>query len=318
MTITYLCQVSNRPVGGVKVLYRHSEMLVANGIDSNIFHPEDPAFSCTWFEHHVRSRAIAPFNVASDFIVIPEIWASKFGPKCIEEQIKYAIFVQNGYLINPPIAPDLEARQRTVYENASLIMSISEDTTAIIELTYPGVEKQKIIRLLPTVSKRFRPGSKKKRIAFMPRKLPMHAQFVWNLLKLYLPPEWEVAVIDNKSEDEVAAILAESAIFLSFSEFEGFGLPPIEAAMAGNVVVGYTGQGAREYFELPIFHEVQPGDFRDYVKRILDLIERVDGGLLASPAFSAHRELLEARYCADNEQAHLLAFASRVAQLIGR
>ena len=35
--------------------------------------------------------------------------------------------------------------------------------------------------------------------------------------------------IENKTEKEVADIMKESAVFLSFNHKEGFGLPPAEA-----------------------------------------------------------------------------------------
>ena len=38
----------------------------------------------------------------------------------------------------------------------------------------------------------------------------------------------------------------EWKIFLSFSSLEGLGLPPVEAALAGNHVIGYTGEGGNE------------------------------------------------------------------------
>ena len=44
--------------------------------------------------------------------------------------------------------------------------------------------------------------------------------------------------------------LSKSKIFLSFSNLEGIGIPPIEAALAGNKVIGYTGGGGIEYWKL--------------------------------------------------------------------
>ena len=49
--ITYLCQETNRAVGGVKVMYKHSEFLATQGVASSVFHPNNESFCCSWFEH---------------------------------------------------------------------------------------------------------------------------------------------------------------------------------------------------------------------------------------------------------------------------
>ena len=79
----------------------------------------------------------------------------------------------------------------------------------------------------------------------MPRRLSQHSEQVCFLLKQYIPPDWRILPINNKSELEVAELLSISAIFMSFSDQEGYGLPPLEAALSGNIVVGYSGQGGK-------------------------------------------------------------------------
>ena len=54
------------------------------------------------------------------------------------------------------------------------------------------------------------------------------------------------------TEKEIAFNLIKSKIFLSFSELEGFGRPPLEAAIAGNKVIGYHGEGWKEYMKKPV------------------------------------------------------------------
>jgi hypothetical protein len=190
-----------------------------------------------------------PFERENDFLVIPEVWANQIGFQCIERQLKYAIFVQNGYMIYEGGKKDL-ALLKEVYEQATLILSISEDTSKVIRMTFPEIDEQKIIRLFPDVPNSFRSGEfqKKRVITYMPRKLAKHAQLVNFFLTNHLPSEWSITPIQNKNEAGVIAALKESAIFLSFCESEGCPLPPLEAALSGNLVVGYTGEGAKEYF----------------------------------------------------------------------
>ena len=46
-------------------------------------------------------------------------------------------------------------------------------------------------------------------------------------------------------------------------------MPPIEAALAGNKVIGYTGEGGKEIWHKPIFTEVPNGDILKFVDEIL-------------------------------------------------
>ena len=104
----------------------------------------------------------------------------------------------------------------------------------------------------------------------MPRKLPRHSELVVLFLKRLLPSGWKIKPVDNFSEFKVFKVLEKSKIFLSFSELEGLGLPPIEAALAGNKVIGYTGEAGKEYWKKPIFTEINNGDIKLFCKEILN------------------------------------------------
>ena len=104
----------------------------------------------------------------------------------------------------------------------------------------------------------------------MPRKLPKHSELVISFLKKKLPSNWKIKSIENLPEFKVFKILEKSKIFLSFSELEGLGLPPIEAALAGNKVVGYTGEAGKEYWKKPIFTEIKNGDVKLFCEKIFN------------------------------------------------
>lgn len=335
MAIIFLLPNDNKPIGGVKVIYRQSEMLYANNVESYIFHPRKPHFSCTWFSHNVKffiprksllsyawfshnSKFLNPgtFNAKNDFIVIPEIWAARYGSQCIDAGVRYAIYVQNGYLIHKGIGSLSEGDLRRVYDHADIIMSISEDTSSIISLAFPLISHNKIIRLFPGIGEIFNNGVKRKVISFIPKKLPEHAERVCFYLRQYLTNGWELLPIINRSENEVASILAESSIFMSFSDLEGFSLPPLEAAISGNIVVGYTGRGANEYFYKPIFRAIQNGDFKGFAENVRDAIHDVEAGIPQSIDFLKKIEDIKHVYSTENELFHSLKFASGVNQIL--
>lgn len=313
MAFVYLCPLASHPIGGVKVIYKHAEALKNAGFEAYIHHPEDHSFQCKWFDHNVDFRTEKHFAGPDDFIVIPEVWAPTLSKFCIDNHLRYAIFVQNGYYLNTSTGhvrsefSDLSY----VYERADLILSISDDTSKLLMLTFSKVDPKKIVRLLPSVSARFQPGEKKNTISFMPRKLPWHADQVQFYLRESLPKNWTMAPIDKKNEIETAEILATSSIFLSFCEQEGCPLPPLEAAFSGNVVVGYTGQGAKEYFAKPLFREIENGNFHDFAKAVLAAIVDVETGLLHSHTFKNQFDVLRKNYSNESEYKMLFDFARR-------
>ena len=66
--------------------------------------------------------------------------------------------------------------------------------------------------------------------------------------------------------------LCKSKVFLSFSHLEGFGMPPLEAAIAGNKVIGYTGEGGKEYWKKPIFEEIESGNIKKFSESVINTV----------------------------------------------
>ena len=93
-------------------------------------------------------------------------------------------------------------------------------------------------------------------------------------LKKHLPKSWKTKSIHNLKQKDVYKYLVKSKIFLSFSELEGLGLPPVEAAIAGNKVIGYTGEGGKGYWQEPIFTEIPNGNFSKFIVEILKFIKK--------------------------------------------
>ena len=106
-------------------------------------------------------------------------------------------------------------------------------------------------------------------IAYMPRRRGEEVHFVTTALrKRGRVEDFELVAIDNLSHSEVAGTLREASIFLSFSQMEGFGLPPAEAMAAGCLVVGYTGVGGAEFLDAVVGFPVLDGDLPRFVKTV--------------------------------------------------
>ena len=65
-------------------------------------------------------------------------------------------------------------------------------------------------------------------------------------------------------------------IFLAFSKLEGLALPPMEAGIAGNKVIGYHGEGGKDYWVKPLFTKIPNGDFKKFVAEIIKFIKKAN------------------------------------------
>ena len=146
----------------------------------------------------------------------------------------------------------------------------------------------------------------------MPRKKIDHVTKLLFILNQHLPKNWKIKSIDNLRESEVVEFLQKSKIFLSFSEFEGFGLPPVEAALCGNLVTGYTGESGKEYWHSPIFSEVFSGDLRTFANKVIKKIENFEKEKYVFGELGSHIKTLAEKYSIEKEQHSLLSLVDLI------
>ena len=95
------------------------------------------------------------------------------------------------------------------------------------------------------------------------------------------------------------------AVYASM-EIEGFGLPPVEAALSGNAVIGYTGESGKEYWRTPIFDEVFSGDVRTFANKVISKAKDFNENNYAFGEIEAHLSKLAGKYSVEKEQRSLL------------
>lgn len=288
--IYFLCPVNRKPSGGVKQLYRMVDILNRNGYDASVVHKKKHREN--WFNNNTQIQ-VNPYlfkkiKYASsnkknlfqqlvlsvlkafsfqlnpeDIIVVPEI----FGPRFHETfSNRFVIFNQNCYYT----FDGYQESDPTPYfsEKHLATLVVSEDSLKYLQTVFPEINVHRI-RLGIDKSIFKVSGTKKKQISYMPRKLSEEVSQVLQILKFKDGlKDWIFAAIDGKSEAEVATILQQSTLFLSFNHREGFGLPPAEAMACGCYVIGYTGQGGKEYFKPEFSAAVEAGNILKFVKEI--------------------------------------------------
>lgn len=324
MELIFLCPAIKKAIGGVKVIYRQAELIhqlgQSRGFSAAVMHPNTFFFRVRWFESTVPlkraffkwrwmgkpslSNIVGVFKPDQHMVVIPELWARKYGAQLAQMGVPYAIYVQNGYYIAKGRPADLDK----AYQGARCILTISDDATRCVALAFPGVESR-ILRVHYAVdARRFKPDQNKENIiTYMPRKLADHSSKVLFFLRHHLPAHWKIVPIDGMTEVQVAALLERSKIFMAFSHFEGCPLPPLEAALSGNQVIGYTGQGAKEYWRPEIFEEIASGDVAGFAQRVLAKVHAID----QAEQFDVPLPTIEALaniYSEDQERTDMLEF----------
>ena len=305
LNIIYICISEKGPSGGGKIIYNHSETInnLKNNFTSQILHikkkrikklsgsikkifnsnkskytgwsVDDIAinknFKSPWFKNSISIKNDFRFDPKKDFVIIPEIFSHFANELLIKKKISYAIFAQNGYTLKT--TNDYKTLD-IVYKKAKFILSYSKDITNCVLLAFPFCLK-KIQEISYSINKNDFNFSepKKNLITFMPRKLSDHAEHLLFFLRNHLPENWKIKSIHNMKQKDVYKHLVQSKIFLSFSKLEGLPLPPIEAAIAKNKIIGYTGEGGKEYWKEPVFTEISNGDFSKFLIKILENIK---------------------------------------------
>ena len=300
INLIYLLPSEKKPTGGIKVVLQHSELINQfrdkfsskiifikkkriskwkNSFDKLINLNKEEKYNgwkfnqikidnrkkIKWFNSNVKVKNDFKLNRKSDFVILPEIFAHFAKDFLVKNNINYAIFVQNGHALD--FTNDYKILD-FAYSKAKFIISVSSHINQCIESAFPKC-KNKIFKINQHVEQyKLNYKSKSKLITYMPRKLPDHSKLVLFFLKKHLPKSWKILPLEKMNEKTIFKNLKKSKIFLSFSNLEGFGLPPLEAATLGNIVIGYTGIAGQEYWSSPIFKKVEQGDILKFVEEI--------------------------------------------------
>lgn len=240
-TVYYLVPHLPEPTGGVKVMYQHVDLLNAMGIAAAVLHEPD-GFRASWFANTTRIVSASSIRLcANDILVVPECYAPGFG--LLPAEVRKFVFNQAAYHTFDLVEGDPYAH----VPNLLGLLTVSQDSAELLRFTFPGLDvhtTRPIVR-----GDVFKPGPQPlRRLAFLPDRRAAERHQLLQMLRAR-GVDWELAPISGMNETEVARLMRESAIFLSFSEREGFGLPPAEAMASGCYVIGYPGGGGREFFD---------------------------------------------------------------------
>jgi len=240
-----------KPAGGVKVLFDIVRTLNNNGFNSSLLiHGGD--YRPDWFvENNIPIESDISKVTSKDIVVFHEetLWAydrivpnSGCGHIILNQGAHWSLTNYLGY-----------ERTKQIYERSHAVIVNSEYTGRLVRRLFGINFKMKRFHI--GIEPFFQPRLKENIITYMPRRNSETAecivQYVAGRYK-----RWKCVPIDNMPHEMVAQTMSTSKLFLSFGGPEGFGIPPLEAALSGCHVVGFDGFGGEEFFKPPLFTPV--------------------------------------------------------------
>ncbi|MDG4764272.1 glycosyltransferase [Solwaraspora sp. WMMD406] len=267
--VYYLAPDNPHPSGGVRVIYRHVDLLAELGIPAVVMHSE-PGFRCTWFTNQTPVVPAAEATLSpADILVVPEWYGPGLaqlpaGPRIVVfNQRAYDTFDHIPYPDTTPGAPYAGLPGMTA------LLAVSDDNVDLLRYAFPEIP----VRLTRNVvdPEVFAPGGwpRARRIAYVGhRRAAERDQLLHILRSRGVLRDWEITLIAGRTEQQTAEIMRQCAIFLSFSDREGFGMPPAEAMACGAYVVGYPGLAGREFFDPAYCSPVPDGDLLAYARAV--------------------------------------------------
>ena len=236
--IVYLSWPATEITGGIKLVFRHVEILREAGFDAVVATPggEPPQ----WLETTAPLLDVAQVGQEDDVLAFPENHAGLLRDFA-ERPNRKVVFCQNPFMVFRGLGGKRDYREFGV----SAILAVGNLAAEFCRRRFPGLPLRTVPVMVDPAVFHFQ-ANKKLQIALAPRKRPMEAAFVQDFFRA-THPEWRAIPwieISGRAEKEVAALLKDSAVYLSLCRFEAVPLSIMEAFACGCVVAGFTGTGA--------------------------------------------------------------------------
>ena len=270
-TAYYLMPEASRPQGGVRVAYRHVDLLNEMGWSAAVLHRAE-GYRAAWFENTTRVETSRSLRFrANDVLVLAE-W---FGPSMagLDPRVRVLVFNQGAYITFDGLALDGSAPGSPYVDVPRLegIMTVSRDSADLLGLSFASTRVDVVRPVVDASVFHPTPEPADRVLAYAPSRRPDELHQLLHMLRA-VGVDWPLVPIRGMSEREVARTLQRSAIFLSLSERDGFGLPPAEAMACGAYVIGYPGGGGEEFFDPAYSAPVSSlGEFVRTVRAAVDL-----------------------------------------------
>lgn len=278
--IYVFCHIgAKNPNGGVKILFEYARALRQSGHDACILipgahlYPNDcpKGYKPSWFDTDVPVEDNVRLITKDDIVIIHEegIWCYEHlaanNPRMImiNQGAQSSLTDNVGMHISYNFA-------RNIYSKCLGVITISPYIANFVNVVFQ-VDKNKIHVIENPIDSYFSPSANKSNTILVMNKQPGNVvshMIIKIISERY--PGWYIKIVHGLTHKQLALEMADAKVFLFLctQHGEGSSLPPIEAALSGCKVIGYSGLGSRYYYQMPLFTEIEYNDVTELVIKL--------------------------------------------------
>jgi hypothetical protein len=300
--IVYLSWPAAEISGGIKVTFRHVELLRAAGFDAVVATPDGAAPG--WFRSAVPVEKFDQLRT-DDVVVLPEnnhAWLEAFASR----PNRKLVFCQSWSLVYRGLgnyASFSDAGVQHILCPSHTVMQFCRERFPGMQLAYtPVLIDEQVFKPAP---------AKKLQVMAVPFKRMVEFGALHDLFAAKYPQWKQVpwAFAKEAGEAEVARSMGESAVFLSLARLEALGMTGLEAMASDCIVTGFCGlPGGTDSATLRSGFWAREDDMFDAARQLERAIAvAAEGGAVRDSMLAAGRETA-ARYRRAQVTDHLVAF----------
>ena len=297
----------NPTSGGMVVLEQQMADLKSAGFDVHILYASNNEWNVFNYLHSLYPAISLEEITKKDIVIISEEFVWYGINEIATRKLNYVVINQG--LFATFYSDYISAKQvKAFYENAKLVIVNSDHTAKGVRKLF-DIDSKKIKKYIIGIdSKLFSPANKTKDVCYSTYKNSSIGVFVENYLNLKYP-FCSVTKIEHTTRKQFADIVNTRKVFLSLGGPEGFGMPPLEAAIAGCKVIGFDAYAGSEYFLEPIFTKVNQNDHLDFIEKIDYVIKNIDNDSLTN---SDYIKYLTQKYSLENSRKSIVNIFSNI------
>jgi glycosyltransferase involved in cell wall biosynthesis len=270
--ICYFCPDFSPPSAGTKRLYRHVRHLNLLGYDARVVH-QKKGFILNWHEYRVPVLWIEdqPGFEKDDILVFPEGMSALMKETRHFPCIRIAIALNWAYVYS-----NLPKGENWCDYGINHVITPSPVIKDFLEWSL-GVNVTLIANYVDLHKFIYRPERKLPKIAYMSRK-DLSGEILRTIFERKAGPhhKFQWARLHDLTENQYAAELTSSALFLATSPQEGMPTSVLEAMAAGCLILGYSGVGGNDYLVGEGHHQncilIENGNYPALGKKLEDTL----------------------------------------------
>lgn len=297
----------NPTSGGMVVLEQQMADLKSAGFEVYILYCSNNEWNVFNYLDRLYPAISLSEITKQDIVIISEEFVWYGINEIASRQLNYVVINQG--LFATFYSDYLSANQiKEFYKNSKLIIVNSDYTARGVRKLF-DIDSKKIKKYIIGIdSKLFSPANKTKDVCYSAYKNSSIGVFVENYLNLKYP-FCSVTKIEHTTRKQFADIVNTHKLFLSLGGPEGFGMPPLEAAIAGCRVIGFDAYAGSEYFLPPTFIKVNQNDHLDFIDKIDYAIDNIDDYSLYDTEYVDH---LKHKYSLENSRKSIIDIFSSI------